>query len=235
MTGTLVKLARDLDAQEARLLVVVIPGRATLYPEQVRFGKYSAPVRAHGETETLAAFSKAGVEILDMTEPLWEFRERTQAFFATDGHWTPEAMKAVAVAVNKRVRQLFPRLASTETPVINASIRAQLDVGDLARRLAPRTPERWLGVESAELVSIRGIGPDAGSPIVLHGGALLRVFDDPRLSFGGDDESPRAGFATQLATLLGRPLDVRGMPSPEEDHTGKKLVICLLPMADQAP
>jgi hypothetical protein len=39
---------------------------------------------------------------------------------------------------------------------------------------------------------------------------LLEVFDDPSLSFGSSTEKRQsAGFVTQLAALLGRPLDSR--------------------------
>lgn len=46
---------------------------------------------------------------------------------------------------------------------------------------------------------------------------------------------PTPGVATQLATLLGRPLDVRSMPQPGEPYEDKKLVIILLPMAELVP
>jgi hypothetical protein len=64
---------------------------------------------------------------------------------------------------------------------------------------------------------------------------LLRVFDDPQLSFGGGAESPKAGFATQLGMLLGRPVEVRGLPRAGEGYEDKKLVIWLLPMTELVP
>ncbi|MBL9177285.1 MAG: hypothetical protein JNM65_04420, partial [Verrucomicrobiaceae bacterium] len=169
------------------------------------------------------------------TDALWDFRERQPVFFGQDSHWTPEAMKAVALAVNKRVREKFPRLVSTETPIINATILEHSDAGDLARGLDPLHPVNLFGEEGADLVSIQGIETSAESPVVLLGGDLMRVFDDANLSFGGGDKPPRAGFATQLATLLGNPLDVRGLLKEGETYEDKKLVICLLPMAELVP
>ncbi len=231
----LIKLAARLKAQETQLLVVAIPGRLALYPEQLRPGQYGGPVRLKDEAEKIAALKAAGMDVLDMTDALWEFRDREQIFFAQDSHWTPEAMKAVALAMNKHVREKFPRLASTETPIINATILERADAGDLSRGLDPFQPSRLLGDEAADLISIQGIEPDAKSPIVLHGGELMRVFDDPTLSFGGGDKPLRAGFATQLGTLLGRMLDVRGLPQAGDAYENKKLVICLLPMAELVP
>lgn len=230
----LLKLAAQLKTRETPLLVITLPGRAALYPEQIRPGRYAGPVRAGGEAEALAALKAAGADVLDLTEALWEVRERQQVYFSQDSHWTPEAMKATALVVNKHVRDKFPRLASTETPLINATILEHADAGDLARRLDPRHAANLLGEEVADLISIQGIEPSGKSPIVLHGGELMRVFDDAALSFGGG-KNPQAGFATQLGTLLGRSLDVRGMPQEGESYEDKKLVICLLPMTELVP
>jgi hypothetical protein len=231
----LIKLAADLKAQEVQLMLVTIPSRAALYPEQIRSGNYLGPVRLPDETAKLEELKAAGVDVMDMTDALWEFREKEQIFFIQDSHWTPEAMKAVALAVNKQVREKFPRLASTETPIINATILEHQDAGDLARQLDPRHAANLLGHEEADLISIQGVEPSTKSPVVLHGGELMRVFDDAKLSFGGGDKDPRAGFATQLGMLLGKPLDVRGMPQAGETYEDKKLVICLLPMAELVP
>lgn len=231
----LFKLAADLKKQDAKLLIVTIPGRAALYPEQIRAGDYAGPVRVKEEAAKLAELSAAGADVMDMTDAFWDFRDRQAVFYAQDSHWTPEAMKATALAVNKRVREKFPRLASTETPIINATILEHEDAGDLARKLDPRHADNLLGTEPADLISIQGIEPSAKSAVVLHGGELMRVFDDASLSFGGGEKSPRAGFATQLATLLGKPLDVRGLPQEGETYEEKKLVICLLPMTELVP
>jgi hypothetical protein len=231
----LIKLAAQLKAQDTPLLVVVIPDRATLYPEQIRPGRYLDVVRLRGEAAKLGELKAAGVDVMDMTEALWEFRDRQPVFFSHDSHWTPEAMKAVALAVHKHVHEKLPRLSSTETPVIQAQILERTDIGDLASRLDPLFGAKLMGEEEADLVAIQGIPPSDESPVVLHGGELMRVYDDAQLSFGGGGQPPDAGFATQLATLVGRPLDVRGMPDRDEDYEDKKLVIILLPMAELVP
>ncbi|MGV3658590.1 MAG: alginate O-acetyltransferase AlgX-related protein [Prosthecobacter sp.] len=231
----MIRLAARLKAQETTLMVVIIPARIAIYPEQIRSGQYAGPVRVKEEAAKVDELKAAGIDVLDMTDAMWNFGERNQVFFSQDSHWTPEAMKAVALALNKHVREKFPRLGNTETPIINATILEHTDVGDLARQLDPRHAVNLLGTEEANLISIQGIDPDARSPIVLHGGDLMRVYDDPGLSFGGGGKAPRAGFATQFSTLMGWSLDVRGMPRPEETYEDKKLVICLLPMAELVP
>lgn len=231
----LIKLAADLKAQDAALLVVAVPSRAALYPEQIRSGNYVAPVRLAGETAKLEELHAAGIDVMDMTDALWEFRDRNLVFFGQDSHWTPDAMKAVALAVNKRVREKFPRLVSTETPIINATILEHSDSGDLAGQLDPLHADHLLGHEEASLMAIQGIEPDAKSPVVLHGGELIRVFDEPQLSFGGGGKPPLAGFSTHLGMLLGKPVDVRGKLRPGESYEGKKLVICVLAIPELVP
>ncbi len=233
--SSLIKLAARLKTQDTPLLVVAVPDRATLYPGQIRSGRFLDVVRLKDEAGRLAELKAAGVDLLDMTDALWEFRDKQPVFFAHDSHWTPEAMKAVALAVNKQVQVKFPRLSSTETPIIQAKILERTDAGDLARRLDPLHAATLLGEEAADLISIQGIAPSDKSPIVLHGGELMRVYDDARFSFGGGGQAPGAGFVTQLAALLGRPLDVRDMPRAGESYEDKKLVIILLPMTELVP
>lgn len=233
--ASLLQLASQLKAQQTPLLVVAIPDRATIYPEQLRPGRYLDPIRQKDEAGRLASLKAAGAEVLDMTEPLWTLRDKKPVFYSHDSHWTPEAMKFTALAVHKLVREKYPRLCSPDTPLINATLLDRTDPGDLALQLAPLFAGPLMGLETAELVSIQGIEPAVASPIVLHGGALMHVYDDASLSFGGGDKAPRAGFITQLATLIGRPLDVRAMPKPAEKYEDKKLVIILLPMAELVP
>lgn len=231
----MLKLAAKLKAQETALMLVIIPNRVAIYPEEIRSGRYAGPVRVKEEAARLDELKAAGAEVLDMTDPMWNFAERNEVFFSQDSHWTPEAMKAVALALNKHVREKFPRLGNTETPIINATILENADTGDLTRQLDPQHAQNLWGRMSANLISIQGIDPDAKAPIVLHGGEQMRVYDDPALSFGGGGKAPRAGFATQFSTLMGRSLDVRGMPQQGETYEDKKLVICLLPMAELVP
>jgi hypothetical protein len=231
----LLKLAAQLKAQGTPMLVITIPDRAALYPEQIRPARYMNALRLKDEAGKLAELTAAGVDVMDMTDAFWETRDKPQVYFAHDSHWTPEAMKVVALAVNKHVREKFPGLGNTETPIINATILERADAGDLAHRLDPVHAADLFSEESADLISIQGIGSDEHSPIVLQGGELMRVYDDALLSFGGGGQPPDAGFATQMGTLLGRSLDVRELPQAGESYTDKKLVIILLPMAELVP
>lgn len=235
---SLVKLATQLKSAGVPMLVVAMPGKSAIYPENILRAEYSAPVLPPGQKARLDQLTAAGIEVLDPSKALWDRLLRAEAYFQNDSHWTPETMKEVATLTFKHIRQKWPTLHQAETPLINATILDRSDLGDLARTLLPQG-ESMFGEETAQLVSIRGLESDAKSPVLLVGGALLRVFDDPASSFGNSSgEAQHAGFSTQLASLLGRALDVRitqekdfheTLGSLQDASSTKKLVICLLP------
>jgi hypothetical protein len=142
-------------------------------------------------------------------------------------------MKQAALLTEKHLREKFPALLGSETPLISATILTHLDAGDLTRKLDPRSPDKLFGLEQAELVSIGGIELDAKSPILLVGGDLMWIYDDETQHFGGDSS---AGFVSQMALLAQKPLDVEVWPNPNlVKLDGKKLVVLVLPIAEVLP
>ncbi len=235
-TKSLVMLAEKLKATGVPLFVIAMPTKAALYPANILSAEYNNPVQPPGQKAKLEQLHTAGIEVLDPSQVLWDRLIRAEAYYQNDSHWTPETMKEVALLAAKQIRKKWPALHQTDTPLINATILDRTDVGDLARVLLPLS-ESWFGTEFAQLVSIRGLEGDLKSPILLVGGELLRVYEDADSSFGNaNGQSQDAGFATQLAALLGRALhvqraDVTKITAAEfaESAGKKKLVIFLLP------
>lgn len=235
-TKSLVMLAEKLKATGVPLFVIAMPTKAALYPANILSAEYNNPVQPPGQKAKLEQLHTAGIEVLDPSQVLWDRLIRAEAYYQNDSHWTPETMKEVALLAAKQIRKKWPALHQTDTPLINATILDRTDVGDLARVLLPLS-ESWFGTEFAQLVSIRGLEGDLKSPILLVGGELLRVYEDADSSFGNaNGQSQDAGFATQLAALLGRALhvqraDVTRITAAElaESAGKKKLVIFLLP------
>jgi hypothetical protein len=134
-------------------------------------------------------------------------------------------MKVVANMTAKEIRKRWPELHQSETPLIQATILERIESGDLVRKLFPLGQKKF-GEETAQLVSIAGLGNDPSSPIVIYGDDLIGVFESATASFGNvAGQAQHAGFVTQLASLLGRPLS---LPSDQHPLTTKKLVIHLL-------
>ncbi|MBE7494582.1 MAG: hypothetical protein HS117_06530 [Verrucomicrobiaceae bacterium] len=225
--------AADLRQRGIPLVLVTVPERVTLYPDGVRGTKYRDAVRSTGEKARLDTLRASGIEIIDVTEPLWEMRIKKEPFFKQSRHWTPEAMKATALLIEKHIREKHRALALDDTPLIKATIVTQRDAGDLARQLDPLLPSIQLGEEEMELLSVDGVEFDEKSPVLLLGGDLIRIFDDPALGFGGDSQ---AGLMTQMALLLCRPIDVSLWPlAGPAKLEGKQLVILVLPMSEVLP
>jgi hypothetical protein len=237
-TESLVLLAEKLKSAGVPLLVIAMPAKAALYPANILSAEYNTPVHPPGQKARLERLRAAGIEVLDPSQALWDRLIRAGAYFQNDIHWTPETMKEVAGLAAKQIRKNWPVLHQADTPLINATILDRTDPGDLAQTLLPFS-ESLFGMESAQLVSIRGLESDAKSPVLIIGGDLLRVFEEASASFGNaGSEAQHAGFATQLASLLGRPLDVitvgnhdlpDGLKQIETRAASKKLLICLLP------
>jgi hypothetical protein len=235
---SLLHLAEKLKPAGVPLLVIAMPAKAALYPANILSAEYNTPVHPPGQKARLERLRAAGIEILDPSQALWDRLIRAGAYFQNDSHWTPETMKEVAGLAAKQIRKIWPALHQADTPLINATILDRTDLGDLAQTLLPFS-ESLFGMESAQLVSIRGLESDTKSPVLIIGGELLRVFEDATASFGNaGGDAQQAGFATQLASLLGRPLDVitvedhdliGGLKKVETRATSKKLLICLLP------
>ncbi|MBL9131822.1 MAG: hypothetical protein JNG86_11515 [Verrucomicrobiaceae bacterium] len=225
--------AADLKKRGIPLVLVTVPQRVTIYPEGIRGTKYRDAVRSTGEKARLDALRASGIEIIDVTEPLWEMRGKKEPFFKQDNRWTPEAMKATALLIEKHIREKHRELALDETPLIKATIVTRRDAGDLGRKLDPLLPWIQLGEEETDLLSVDGIEFDEKSPVLLMGGDLIRIYDDPALGFGGDSQ---AGLMTQMALLLCRPIDVALWPLADPAKLeGKKLVILVLPMSEVLP
>lgn len=233
----LVKLAAELKVHQVPLMVVTVPAKLALYPDQMLRAEYAGPVQPPGLSQEVGKLQVAGIDVLDPAPALWQRLVKDDSHYASDSHWTFEAMKEVAAAVAKRIREKHPQLYLEETPLINATILERTDAGDLAKEFLPLGARRLFADEDEQLVSIRGLDHDAKSPILVLGDEAVRVFEDASASFGNREGlDQKAGFASQLAVLLGRSLDVKSLPKPLSELSGqmktKKLIIIVIPTDD---
>ncbi len=232
LAGPLTSLAAELKARGIPLMLVAVPAKIAMHPDQMLRAEYPAAVQPPGFKALLDSLSRAGIDVVDLAPALWSRLVKAPSHYAADSHWTFETMKESAGLVARRIREKHSALYVEETPLINATILERSTPGDLALELLPLGAERMFGREHAQLVSIRGLEPDKTSPVLLAGGGLLRVFEEASASFGsGDGADQQAGFPTQLAALLGRPLDVRTdlePPAVPLAAAGKKLVVLVV-------
>jgi len=245
--------AAELRERGIPLLLVPVPVKPMLYPEHLLTKAADEPLYHPDQLAFYDELRHAGIDVLDLTQPLFDLKKRYPLFLKQDTHWTPEAMKKAASLVAHHLKKTYPdQLEKTETPRIDARVRDRQALGDLVQLLDLPDPTIKFRPEVGQLVSIYGFDPDPTSPISLLGDSFVNIFTDPTLGFGDpatadQDPQPRinAGFAYQLALYLGRPLDVIAINGsgttatrkafaarPDDVVRSKKLVIWVLAARD---
>lgn len=248
-SGTFVlESAAKLKERGVPLLLVVVPAKASIYPEFIAARKFDAPLLHADQAAILGKIRAAGIGVLDLTMDMWRLKIRKQVFFQQDSHWTPDAMKPMAELIWKQVRATHPQLVTPpdQTPIVDVHLLDRSSHGDLVDRLGVSMAERLFSQEQVTLVSVAGMDPKSDAPIALVGGSSVRVFDDPIFGFATEDELAssqllKAGIGHQLGLLFNQPLDVTSdagsslvamhslMSRPQEEISKKKLVIWLVP------
>ncbi|MEN3942821.1 hypothetical protein WJU23_16095 [Prosthecobacter sp. SYSU 5D2] len=222
-------LKKELEQQGAKLLLLPVPDKVSLYPEPVLPATYWAPVLQPGYKEELERLRAAGVDVLELPVSFWDMKNRQPFYFKQDSHWTAETMKEVAVLTSRHIRKTYPQVVKEETPMVDAQFIERQDIGDLARALTGANSEDEWEAESTQMVGLRGLEDTFGSPVLVMRSSLVRVFDDHKLSFHPNSvKDAPAAFPTQLGALLGRPLEVTDKAWPDFSiprYQGKKLVI----------
>lgn len=201
----IVDLARQLDARGIALLVVPLPVKAAIYPENLASGT-RAPVANPSTAELFARLAVAGVRLFDPTAILVAAKAETREplYLATDTHWSPDAVELVASAVAQTTRSLAPLPPPEVCERAPRRWRAQ---GDLAAML-PLPGFAKLRDEDREVRDVTAVGgrstwpPDRASPVLVLGDSFSNIY-----SRGRDPNGVRASFADQLGCALGFPVD----------------------------
>ncbi len=219
-----------------QVIVIPLPAKLAMHPEQFLRAEYFTPAQPLSLKPKLDQLTQAGATVLDPAKLLWDRKSKRPSYYASDSHWTFETMKEVASMLAKHLRQHHAELCGQDTPLISATILERETTGDLAHALLPLNPSSLFPPETAQLVSIKGLMPDARSPVLVAGGKALEVFENAELSFGNDAGEPQhSGFATQLAVLMGRSVSVASetdLDSLQKKALGKKLLILLIEADD---
>ena len=215
----IVDFAAQLGARGVRLVVVPIPGKATIHPEKLSTGKtvfenpVASPIVADladtvGEAwkqrkakdDTLAPIA------IDATSRIWERKLETgeDQFLKTDSHWTPGAMTAIAKSVAKEVLATGIPVAPEELVAEGKEISS---VGDTALmlELPASSPLRKAQSMTIEQIKTRDGNPwraNRVSPVLVLGDSYSNIYSADGLGWGGG-----AGFAEQLSLQLNHRVD----------------------------
>jgi hypothetical protein len=199
---------KDLDTRGIALIVVPTPVKPSIQPEKLtaRFAGRSAPVQNASYARFVADLTAEGILVFDPSPILMTEGRTSPQFLATDTHWRPEAMEAVAEVLVTFITQHVP-LPAVPEPAYRLE-RVEVDyIGDTARLLdlpsgielfAPARiwPTRVLNRDRSPWRAARD------ADVLLLGDSFSNVYTGE--SFGGNSA---AGFAAHVSYLLRRPVD----------------------------
>jgi hypothetical protein len=215
----IVDFAAQLAARGVRLVVVPIPGKATIHPEKLSAGKtvfenpVASPIVADLADKVAEAWKQRKAKdgtltpiAIDATSRIWERKLETgeDQFLKTDSHWTPGAMTAIAKSVAKEV-------LATGIPAVPEELVAEgkeiSSVGDTALmlELPASSPLRKAQSMTIEQIKTRDGNPwraNRVSPVLVLGDSYSNIYSADGLGWGGG-----AGFAEQLSLQLNHRVD----------------------------
>ena len=215
----IVDFAAQLAARGVRLVVVPIPGKATIHPEKLSAGKtvfenpVASPIVADLADKVGEAWkqrkAKDGTLVpiaIDATSRIWERKLGTgeDQFLKTDSHWTPGAMTAIAKSVAEEVLATGIPVAPEELVAEGKEISS---VGDTALmlELPASSPLRKAQSMTIEQIKTRDGNPwraNRVSPVLVLGDSYSNIYSADGLGWGGG-----AGFAEQLSLQLNHRVD----------------------------
>lgn len=111
------KFRDQLKAKNVELLVVVVPGKPSIYPEYLTgmnsgamVEKDGSPKFGHGKV-VLDSLSKLGFNTVNLYSPLWEAKSEDGSkgalYLNDDTHWTPRGAELAADVIAEKVRRMM--------------------------------------------------------------------------------------------------------------------------------
>jgi alginate O-acetyltransferase complex protein AlgJ len=204
----IVRFSSDLAARGIALIVLPTPVKPSIHPEKLaeRYTGYGAALQNPSFDAFTSDLRRAGIVVFDPSEALVRQRRAGPQYLATDSHWRPESMEAVAELLGGFVEAQvgLPRAAHPGFRVERVQLR---NTGDIARML-DLPPEQTLLPE--EPVHLRRILQSDGSPwrpsrsadVLVLGDSFTNIYSLDSMRWGTS-----AGFAEQLSYALRRPVD----------------------------
>lgn len=202
----IVQLHEYLAARGVTLVVMPVPGKAQIHPENLVTSRNwtSRPLQNPSFASLVERLRGAGVRVYD-PGPLLAQRQRAgiAQYLATDTHWTPQAMAAVAHDLAAQLAAALP----PGSPSLHTRVpRTIANSGDIAMMLKlPDSraifPQRQVMIEQI-FADGRPWTATTGAPLLLLGDSFANIYSQPELGWG-----QRAGLAEQLGFALGLPVD----------------------------
>lgn len=206
-------LARQLGTRGIELLVMPVPGKASVHPERLVRGVAPGPGLDANTRRVLGELRRRGVAVIDLYRVLLEARAREPKralYMKGDTHWTGEGARIAARAVADWIEQRpWYSVLSREKRYLRKTVRISRR-GDVPRMTQIPHQERLF---SAETVTCHRVlfaaGEQKGEPYEEPesvAGALVLVLGDSFSRVFETDEPGAAGWISNLAFELQQPV-----------------------------
>jgi len=188
------------------LVLLVVPGKETIYPEWLssRYPLAAGPPNNRDLPIFLAELERRGVNVVDPTQALWRAKDRAELYLRQDSHWTPQGLDIVVDELVRRLPQV--QGATRRLKAVPVEITGHGDLYDMLQLPALPSPFEPQTVVIRRVVDVNTgepFEPDPGAPIVLLGDSFTNIYSLAEMNWGD-----HAGLGEQLALRLGQPLDV---------------------------
>jgi len=228
------------DKAGVELLMVPVPGKATIYPEKI---SDLTPKDTRTDVQQQAFYkvlADNGIQVLDLTTTFIERRNDTEGpiYCRQDSHWSPRGIEMTAKIIAERVKNLPWRteLATKENRHYETTAQELTIAGDLWTMFGDtELAKEKLTCSVVNERTAAGTAPVESwrdSPVILLGDSHCLIFDT-----GDDMQAKNAGLASHLALGLGFPVDLVGVRGSgatparvnlmrrKDNLAGKKLII----------
>ena len=201
----------QLSARRIQLLVVIVPGKATVYPDRLT-GRFQPGRVVESRTKAFVErLNAAGIETVDLTDTFSQLRasgqdEAQPLFLARDTHWTGSGVRSAASAIARRVRQLgwLDLTAPARTEVYTTRRVHVVRRGDLTKMASSLESEQTFDDEQLEVLQV--IERVGGAPYRDHSQSSVLLIGDSFARIYESDTPKSSGLAAHLAHQLDRPL-----------------------------
>jgi hypothetical protein len=198
---------RDLDARGITLVVMPTPVKPTTHPEMLAWRRSGAPpVQNASYASFVAELDRAGVIVFDAAGALAANSRSSPQYVATDTHWRPEAMEAVAEQLASFViaRVRLPPVPEPGYRLERTEVRFP---GDIARMLD--LPRGVLLFPPNHVWPTRVLHPDGSTwrpsrdaDVLVLGDSFSNIYSLASVGAGSS-----AGLVEHLSYILQRPID----------------------------
>ena len=209
------KFANQLDSFGSHLILVNIPTKAMIYPEKIA-KNIDGPIR-HPDAEKFFADLESipNLDVLDLTDPLFQLRNSVQVFLKQDTHWTPQGMEESAKIIANHIHSMGLNFDKTKIDYQEKEERS--GYGDLVDNL--QIFKQSFNKELVNVHPIKGMTKDINSEVILLGDSFTNIYSsNTGLGWGSG-----AGLPEHLAINLGMPLDVISINGGGATEVRKKL------------